>query len=342
MINMVSDIFAPVEADFERANALILNQLHSRVPLVETIGKYIVESGGKRMRPLLVLLISRALQATSAAARRTESDDFSVGGERFPQRVGLATVIEFLHTATLLHDDVVDDSGMRRGRATANARWNNASSVLVGDFLYSRSFELMVTLGNLEVMAILAGATNVIAEGEVLQLTNIRNPNLSEADYRRVIHAKTAMLFQAAAQAAAVLAGASAAMQSELRDFGSDLGMAFQLIDDVLDYAGDAEKIGKNVGDDLAEGKVTLPLIEAMRRAPPDDVQIIRKAIRSGGVEDMSEVMRIVNETAALDHVRTLAQNYADAAEARLEGLADSAARRALRSLCHLAVSRDA
>ncbi|MEP2613840.1 polyprenyl synthetase family protein, partial [Marinobacter alexandrii] len=239
-------IYDTVADDFSRVNELIIQRLSSDVPLVEKIAQYIIESGGKRLRPLLVLLSS---QATGYAGNN---------------HLKLAAVIEFLHTATLLHDDVVDTSDMRRGRSTANARWGNAPSVLVGDFLYARAFEMMVELESLPIMNVLSHATAVIAEGEVMQLMNVKNPDLTEEQYMKVIHNKTAMLFEAASHSGALLAGASQQQEKALQDYGKHLGLAFQLVDDVLDYRGDAETMGKNVGDDLAEGKATLPLIHAM------------------------------------------------------------------------------
>ncbi|WP_278802969.1 polyprenyl synthetase family protein, partial [Marinobacter nauticus] len=239
-------IYDTVADDFSRVNDLIIKRLASDVPLVEKIAQYIIESGGKRLRPLLVLLASQA------------------AGYQKDDHLKLAAVIEFLHTATLLHDDVVDTSDMRRGRSTANAKWGNAPSVLVGDFLYARAFEMMVELQSLPIMNVLSHATAVIAEGEVMQLMNVKNPDLSEDQYMVVIHNKTAMLFEAASHTGALLAGASAEQENALKDYGKHLGLAFQLVDDVLDYQGDAETMGKNVGDDLAEGKTTLPLIYAM------------------------------------------------------------------------------
>ena len=236
-------VYSAVEADFEAVNQLITSSLSSHVPLVEEISNYLIEAGGKRLRPLLVLLSANAC------------------GYNGDKHINLATVIEFLHTAMLLHDDVVDASDLRRGRKTVNATWGNPASVLVGDFLHSRAFEMMVEIGNMRVMEILSNATNTIAEGEVQQLTHVRNPNLAEAAYIEVIRRKTAMLFQAASHSGAVLAGATQAQQDRLRDYGLHLGLAFQLIDDVLDYEGSTADLGKNVGDDLAEGKVTLPLI---------------------------------------------------------------------------------
>ncbi|KZZ81617.1 octaprenyl diphosphate synthase, partial [Oleiphilus sp. HI0133] len=243
----LTDIYKSVESEFDAVNSLIIEQLSSRVPLVEKIAQYIVESGGKRMRPLVTLLTAKAL------------------GKSDQDTIKLASIIEFLHTATLLHDDVVDTSDLRRGKATANANWGNAPSVLVGDFLYSRAFQMMVEIGNMGVMSVLANATNVIAEGEVFQLMNAKNPDISEEQYFDVIEYKTAMLFVAASHGAAKLGSASDTQQQAAKDFGLQLGLAFQLVDDILDYSGDIKQMGKNTGDDLAEGKTTLPLIFAMR-----------------------------------------------------------------------------
>ncbi|RMF13619.1 MAG: octaprenyl diphosphate synthase [Gammaproteobacteria bacterium] len=318
----IQSVFAPVRADFERVNDLIQNQLFSNVPLVEKIGHYIIDAGGKRLRPLLVLLTARAL------------------GQPHEGRLKLAAVIEFLHTATLLHDDVVDTSDMRRGRSTANARWGNAPSVLVGDFLYSRAFQMMVELGNMEVMQILAEATNVIAEGEVLQLTNCRNPDITDEQYMDVIIRKTAMLFQAASHSAAALCGASETQAARCRDYGLHLGISFQLIDDVLDYEGDSETLGKNVGDDLAEGKPTLPLLYAMRAGNTAERTLIRKAIRQGGEGMLEEVVAAVRRTGALDYTRELARSYADKARTDIHQLDESEAREALLGLADLAINR--
>src|SRR5690606_26031545 len=235
--------YEPVQSDFEAVNQLIIEQLHSDVELVENIGHYLVESGGKRLRPLLTLLASGAL------------------GYQGREHLKLATIIEFIHTATLLHDDVVDVSSLRRGRLTANAKWGNAPSVLVGDFLYSRAFQLMVDIGDVDIMRILADTTNTVSEGEVQQLVNAKDPDVGEDAYFQVIHKKTAILFAAAAETAGVLAQAPAEQRQALHAYGYHIGMAFQLVDDLLDYSGDSESLGKNVGDDLAEGKPTLPLI---------------------------------------------------------------------------------
>ena len=315
-------IYATVSADFSQADELIKQQLFSRVPLVENIGRYITDSGGKRMRPLLVLLSANAL------------------GYKGSDHVKLATIIEFLHTATLLHDDVVDTSELRRGRSTANAKWGNAPSVLVGDFLYSRAFQMMVELGSMPIMDILSQATNVIAEGEVLQLMNVRNPDLTEAQYMDVIRSKTAMLFQAASHSAAVLAKASPEQEAGLRDFGLYLGMAFQLVDDVLDYRGNAEEMGKNVGDDLAEGKCTLPLIYTMQNGTSAQRDLVRQAIRQGGLDQLAPILEAVSSSGALEHTTQLAQNYVDQAEECLRALPDSEFKAALLGLAKLAVNR--
>ncbi|MEK9765206.1 MAG: polyprenyl synthetase family protein, partial [Thalassolituus sp.] len=246
----------------------------------------------------------------------------------------------FLHTATLLHDDVVDTSDMRRGNPTANAKWGNAPSVLVGDFLYSRAFEMMVELASLPVMKILSNATCVIAEGEVLQLTNVKNPDATEAQYMDVIHGKTAMLFEASTHSAAALLELNDEQRLALKEYGKELGMAFQLVDDVLDYEGDAEEMGKNVGDDLAEGKPTLPLIHAMASASEDDRQLIRQAIRKGGLDQMDEVLRVVHECGSLDYTRQQANACRDRALECLKNLPESPARDALAALASIAVER--
>ena len=253
----------------------------------------------------------------------------------------LAAVIEFLHTATLLHDDVVDTSDMRRGTPTANANWGNAASVLVGDFLYSRAFQMMVGLDNMQVMDILSNSTCVIAEGEVLQLVNCKNPDTTEAQYMEVIQGKTAMLFEASTHAAAVLCEADERTENVLKAYGHHLGMAFQLIDDVLDYEGDAKAMGKNVGDDLAEGKATLPLIHAMRHASEDDAKLIRKAIRKGGLDDIDAILNIVQDCGSLDYTKEKAREHVVLAQNCLHSLADSEAKQALHHLARIAVERN-
>lgn len=319
----IHDILAIVEDEFNAVDRLIHQQLNSRVPLVEKIAEYIVNSGGKRIRPLLVIMTSKALQRCNDEA------------------IKLATVIEFLHTATLLHDDVVDTSDLRRGNPTANAKWGNAPSVLVGDFLYSRSFQMMVQLRAIEVMEILSQATCIIAEGEVLQLTNVKNPDLTEAQYMDVIHGKTAMLFEASTHAAASLAEANDEQKAALQQYGKELGMAFQLMDDWLDYAGDAAALGKNVGDDLAEGKTTLPLIHAMQHGSAAESAFIRRAIRRGGLDDLNAVQSIIKRTGSLDYTVCAAQACADRAKQQLQLLPDSEAKHALAALADIAVKRN-
>ncbi|MBM96914.1 MAG: octaprenyl diphosphate synthase [Oceanospirillaceae bacterium] len=318
----LKDILAVVGDDFQAVDQLIHEQLSSRVPLVEKIADYIVSSGGKRIRPLLVLLTARAL------------------GHQGADAVKLATVIEFLHTATLLHDDVVDTSDLRRGNPTANAKWGNAPSVLVGDFLYSRAFQMMVELSSLPVMNILSTTTCVIAEGEVLQLTNVRNPNTTEGQYFDVIQGKTAQLFEASTEGAAALFDAPAEQQEALRRYGQLLGIAFQLIDDVLDYEGDAEELGKNVGDDLAEGKPTLPLIHAIATADEEGRKLVRQAIRKGGLDDMDSVMAVVKSCGSMEYTRNKANECVEEATDQLKLLPDSDAKTALIALLDLAVKR--
>ncbi len=291
-IDALQPVYELVQQEFAAVNHLIPNQLTSDVALVEEIGTYIVESGGKRLRPLMVLLTSGAL---------------GYQGER---HVPLAAIIEFLHTATLLHDDVVDHSGMRRGKLTANEKWGNAPSVLVGDFLYSRAFQLMVDVGSMDIMGVLSSATNTIAEGEVLQLSNIGNVKITETEYREVIRCKTALLFEAATHTAAILArddGARAEYVDTMRRFGCHFGMTYQLVDDWLDYAGDSETMGKNAGDDLAEGKLTLPLIFALGEANEADCQIIRRAITERSARCLPEVLGIVQSCDALTYTHDAA-----------------------------------
>nr|WP_312970053.1 polyprenyl synthetase family protein [Pseudomonas sp.] len=314
--------YRAVAEDFSAVDEIIKKQLTSRVPLVSKIGDYITSAGGKRLRPLLVLLCGKALGR--------ESDDLRL----------LAATIEFLHTATLLHDDVVDMSGMRRGRSTANALWGNAPSVLVGDFLYSRSFEMMVELGSMSVMQILSRATRVIAEGEVLQLSRVRDASTTEAVYMEVIRGKTAMLFEASTHSAAALAGADEAQREALRTFGDHLGVAFQLVDDLLDYKGDSETLGKNVGDDLAEGKPTLPLIYTMREGTAEQAALVRQAIQKGGIEDLEQIRVAVEACGALDYTAKMARDYVARAIECLEVLPASVYRDALVELSEFAVAR--
>ena len=311
-----------IEPQFEAVNDYIINHLGSNVPLVEKIGHYIVESGGKRLRPLLVLLAANAAGYTG------------------DKHISLAAIIEFIHTATLLHDDVVDNSELRRGKDTANTKWGNAPSVLVGDFLYSRAFQIMVEIGSMEIMNVISNATNVIAEGEVLQLLNTKNPDTTEAAYMQVILGKTAMLFEAATEVGAILAGATAAEREALRLYGLHLGTAFQLVDDVMDYLSTAEEMGKNVGDDLAEGKATLPLIHAMRAGTDEQRQLVRKAIRKGGLDDLSPIMQIVKATGAIEYTQEKAQSEADKAIAALQALPASSFKDTLTQLADIAVKR--
>ncbi len=280
---------ALIADDMREVDAVIAQRLDSGVPLVGQVARYIISAGGKRLRPALLLLVAGAL------------------GYRGAQRFNLAAVVEFIHTATLLHDDVVDDSTLRRGRATANEQFGNPASVLVGDFLYSRAFQMMLDARDMRVMEILAEATNVIAEGEVLQLMNMHDASLDEAAYLRVIRSKTAKLFEASTRLAAVLAGSPPAVEQACADYGQALGTAFQVIDDVLDYDGDAAEMGKNLGDDLREGKSTLPLIAAMERAAPPQRELIRTAIEQGSVEGLDAIVALVRETGALDVARRAA-----------------------------------
>ncbi|MEY2801666.1 MAG: hypothetical protein RL513_1251 [Pseudomonadota bacterium] len=280
---------ALIADDMREVDAVIAQRLDSGVPLVGQVARYIISAGGKRLRPALLLLVAGAL------------------GYRGAQRFNLAAVVEFIHTATLLHDDVVDDSTLRRGRATANEQFGNPASVLVGDFLYSRAFQMMLDARDMRVMEILAEATNVIAEGEVLQLMNMHDASLDEAAYLRVIRSKTAKLFEASTRLAAVLAGSPPAVEQACADYGQALGTAFQVIDDVLDYDGDAAEMGKNLGDDLREGKSTLPLIAAMERAAPPQRELIRTAIEQGSLEGLDAIVAVVRETGALDVARRAA-----------------------------------
>ena len=316
------DLYTSVKDDFTAVDAAIVGHLSSNVPLVEKIGQYIIESGGKRLRPLLVLLAARAC------------------GYEQDQHITLAAVVEFIHTATLLHDDVVDTSNLRRGKPTANNKWGNSSSVLVGDFLYSRAFQLLVSIGQLDVMDTLSNATNVIAEGEVLQLLNAKNPDVSETDYLQVILGKTAMLFEAATHTGAQLAHASAEQADALRHFGRHLGIAFQLIDDLMDYTGDQASMGKNVGDDLAEGKPTLPLIHAMANATEDERKLIRKAVRQGSCEHIDEIQSILKRCGSLDYTYARATQETKDALNCLKALDDSAYKKSLADLCTLALTR--
>ena len=315
-------IRAPIASDLKQVDEVIHRRLASDVVLIRTIAAYIVGSGGKRLRPALVLLSANAF------------------GAQGPARHELAAVIEFIHTATLLHDDVVDESSLRRGRKTANAEFGNAASVLVGDFLYSRAFQMIVEAGSLKVMKVLADATNVIAEGEVLQLLNVHDADTDEDKYLRVIRYKTAKLFEAATQAGAILGGAEPAVEQALAEYGMHLGTAFQLIDDVLDYSGDAVQIGKSLGDDLAEGKPTLPLIRAMAAGSAEEAAIVRRAIVEGGRDHFAAVLEAIRRTGALDYARAAATREAEIAQLALRALAPSASRESLLELAAFSVTR--
>ena len=305
-----------------QVDAVIRERLSSRVALIDQISRYIIGAGGKRIRPRLVLLFARAL------------------GYDGPEQYELAATVELIHTSTLLHDDVVDESDLRRGRATANAMFGNAASVLVGDFLYSRSFQMMVSVKNMRVLEVLADATNVIAEGEVLQLMNMHDPDLAVEEYLRVIRYKTAKLFEASARLGAVLGSAGSAVEEACADYGRSLGTAFQLVDDLLDYEGNSDELGKNVGDDLREGKPTLPLLIAMERGTTAERELIRHAIEHGEQQKLPDILAIVRRTGALDATRAAAQEQADKARASLFVLPDSDARAALLELCFRAVHR--
>jgi octaprenyl-diphosphate synthase len=309
-------------ATMQRVDAVIRERLSSRVALIDQISHYIISAGGKRIRPRLVLLFADAL------------------GFEGPERYELAAIVEFIHTATLLHDDVVDESSLRRGRQTANAMFGNAASVLVGDFLYSRAFQMMVSVDRMRVLDVLADATNVIAEGEVLQLMNIHDADLAVADYLRVIRFKTAKLFEASARLGAVLGNADHAVEESCAAYGRALGTAFQLIDDLLDYEGDPHALGKNVGDDLREGKPTLPLLIAMERGNADERALIRHAIEHGEVQGLPQIVEVVRHTGALEVTRAMAQGEAEQARTCLRPLPASAARNALLELCVRAVDR--
>ncbi|MEM5512245.1 octaprenyl diphosphate synthase [Pseudoalteromonas sp. AS84] len=320
----IKAIQALIESDMNDVNQLIHAQMRSDVALVNQLGLYIVSSGGKRVRPMLAILAAKAL------------------GYQGKDHITLATIVEFIHTATLLHDDVVDESNLRRGTPTANAEFGNAASVLVGDFIYTRSFQLMVGLGKMQVMQVLADATNIIAEGEVLQLMNCNDPDTTEASYMQVIYSKTAKLFEAATGLAAIITEQDQSTLDALNLYGMHLGTAFQLVDDVLDYNADAEQLGKNIGDDLAEGKPTLPLIYAMQHGSAQQTQLIRDAIEhSNGMEHLEEILSALKQTNALEFTMQKAELEADKAIACLDFLAESDYKQALISLARIAVDRD-
>ena len=318
----IEDIRELVHPDAQAVDRLILERLRSDVALINELGRYIINSGGKRLRPLLVLLAARAC------------------GYQGRHHIELAAVIEFIHTATLLHDDVVDASDLRRGNQTANAIWGNETAVLVGDFLYSRSFEMMVGIGNMRVMDILSHTTNIIAEGEVLQLLNCHDPDTTEDRYRDVIRYKTAKLFEASAQLGAVLGQQPAHIEQAMARYGMHLGTAFQLIDDALDYGASGDDIGKNIGDDLAEGKPTLPLIHAMRNGTPEQVAVIRAAIENGGLEQIDTVLQAIESTHAIAYTAQSAQDEADLAIEALAELPAGPYKEALYGLAEFSVNR--
>lgn len=312
------------EQDMAAVNAAILEQLNSDVSLINQLGYYIISGGGKRIRPMIAVLAARAL---------------AYEGNK---HVTVAALIEFIHTATLLHDDVVDESNMRRGKATANAAFGNAASVLVGDFIYTRAFQMMTDLESLPVLALMSKAVNVIAEGEVLQLMNIHDPDITEESYMQVIYSKTARLFEAAAQSSAMLAGGTDAQVTALQQYGRYIGTAFQLIDDLLDYDADGDTLGKNTGDDLNEGKPTLPLLHAMKNGDAEQSAMIRQAIEQGNGRHLLEpVLKAMQQWGSLDYTRQRAEEEADKAIAALQALPESPYRLALEGLAHLAVKRD-
>jgi octaprenyl-diphosphate synthase len=318
----LSAIRAPVKQDIQAVNEIILERLQSDVVLINQIGHYIVSSGGKRLRPLLVLLSARACGYAGRA------------------HLDMAAIVEFIHTATLLHDDVVDGSKLRRNRETANAVWGNEASVLVGDFLYSRAFEMMVDVGIMRVMDVLSHATNRIAEGEVLQLLNTNDPDTDEARYMEVIARKTATLFEAGTRLGGVLAKVPRDVEEAVASFGLHLGIAFQLVDDALDYESDAETIGKHIGDDLEEGKPTLPVIRAMQVGSAEQRKRLREAIETGGREHIGDVVDAIVSSGAIDYTIQLARFHADSAKAAVKALPDSPARASMEATADFAVAR--
>ena len=318
----MQEIRAAVSTELDAVNAVIIEQLKSDVDMVENVGQYIVDAGGKRLRPLLALLSAASLNAMS------------------DRHIHFAAVVEFIHTATLLHDDVVDVSELRRGRPTANSTFGNAPSVLVGDFLYTRAFQLMVALDSTPLLRMMADTTNTIAAGEVLQLIRAGDADTSEEQYYDVIDRKTAALFAAACEGAAILAGAEEGVATALRDYGRGIGIAFQLVDDLLDYEGDPEVTGKNVGDDLTEGKPTLPLIHVMRNGNPEQVALVRSAITDKDVSKLDDVLSAVKDCGSLDYTREAALHHRDVALESLKALPEGQARDALEALAELSVAR--
>jgi len=320
---MADKLFQPIAADMAAVNRVIRQQLHSDVVMVNQIGEYIINAGGKRIRPSLVLLFANAF------------------GYQGSHHHTLAAVVEFIHTATLLHDDVVDESSLRRGQATSNALFGNAASVLVGDFIYSRAFQMMVSVEDLRVMEILADATNVIAEGEVLQLMNMRDPDVTEARYLQVIHSKTAKLFEAAAKIGALIASASEAEIAAAAEYGRFIGTAFQLIDDVLDYTGDTAEIGKNLGDDLREGKMTLPLIYLMQHGSDAQQKLVRNCIENSEESDFYSILEAISYSGGLEYTHQAAERAAQSAAAAISSLPDSQFKQTLLDLCTFSVARN-
>lgn len=319
----IQSIYALIRQDMDAVNTMIQQRLQSEVVLINQLGHYIINSGGKRLRPAIALLSARAC------------------GYQGDAHINLATIIEFIHTATLLHDDVVDHSEMRRGKETANSVWGNEASVLVGDFLYTRAFEMMVELDSMRLMQILSHTTNIIAEGEVLQLLNVHDADTTEQSYLQVIHHKTAKLFEAAGQLGAVLSKTDIDTEKALGKYAMHLGSAFQLVDDLLDYSAQSDTIGKNIGDDLAEGKPTLPLIYAMRHGDSEQSSLIRQAIENGDRDRIDDIIAIIQNTGAIDYTAQTALQEAAAAKSALQILPDSEYKTALLSLADFAVSRE-
>jgi octaprenyl-diphosphate synthase len=320
----IEDLKAFTASDMQRVNRVIEDYLRSDVVLINQLAAHIIHSGGKRLRPMLVMLAARAC-----------GHDPMDGQDAL-----LAATVEFIHTATLLHDDVVDESEMRRGQQTASSIWGNEAAVLVGDYLYSRAFQMMVRARSLPIMNLMADTTNTIAQGEVMQLLNINDPDTSEESYHRVIYAKTACLFEAAARTGAILTAAGDAVESALADYGRHLGIAFQLVDDALDYEADSEEMGKNVGDDLAEGKPTLPLIHALEKGDEEQRALIRHAIENGGLEQIEAITAAIRQTGALDYTHRQAIEHAEQARAALAALPPTPARDALAFIADFAVRR--
>jgi octaprenyl-diphosphate synthase len=319
----IKHIQALAQKDMTAVNNVIYSQINSDVALINQLGVYIVNAGGKRMRPMLTVLAARAF------------------GYQGNDHISIAAIIEFIHTATLLHDDVVDESNMRRGRETANALFGNSASVLVGDFLYTRSFQMMTQLGNMRIMDILSDTTNIVAEGEVLQLMNCNDPDTTEESYFEVIYCKTAKLFEAATRLAAVIAGQDEKTEKAMQEYGKYLGTAFQLVDDIMDYTADAKAMGKNIGDDLAEGKPTLPLLYAMQHGNAQQKQLIRDAIvHCNGMEHLDEILAAMEQTGSLVYTQKKAELEADKAINALHILPESEHKQALISLAHIAANR--